>query len=77
MRKHALAGVFAEMETLGWPKGVLTEIKDAVDANFYFFGHSDSAGVMYDVLLGFVAALLGEYILLQFIRVRKRARQID
>jgi hypothetical protein len=75
LRKHALAGVFAEMETLGWPKGVLTEIKDAVDANFYFFGHSVSAGVMYAVLLGSVAALLGAYILLQFFSARKRAKQ--
>ncbi len=75
LRKHALAGVFAEMETLGWPKGVLTEIKDAVDANFYFFGRSVSAGVMYAVLLGSVAALLGAYILLQFFSARKRAKQ--
>ena len=75
LRKHALAGVFAEMETLGWPKGVLAEIKDAVDANFYFFGHSVSAGVMYAVLLGSVAALLGAYILLQFFSARKRAKQ--
>ena len=76
LRKPAPAGDLAALAPPGGPTGGgLTEIKDAVDANFYFFGHSVSAGVMYAVLLGSVAALLGAYILLQFFSARKRAKQ--
>ncbi len=62
------------MEALGWPSEVLSDIRNSVDANVYFFGHSVSVGAMYAVLLGSVAVLLGVYILLHFFRERKKAR---
>ncbi|MCI8413065.1 MAG: ABC transporter permease [Clostridia bacterium] len=64
VRNHTLAGVFAEMQSLGWSDEVLVGIRDSVDCNLYFFGHAVSVGAMYGILCVTVALLIGVYVLL-------------
>lgn len=71
-RNHALAGVFAEMSAQGYPAEAVAGIRDSVDANIYFFGHGVPVGVMYAVVFGSVALLLGVYILLNVMQSKKR-----
>ena len=71
IRNRALAGVFREMSAIGFPEEVLTGIKDSIDCNLYFFGHGVSQGVMFAVLAGSVALLVGAYCLLNMLRRQK------
>ena len=64
LRNHALRGVFEEMDTLGFPPEVTEEIKDSIDCNLYFFGDKVGLNVMYLILAGAVAVLVGVYVLL-------------
>lgn len=68
LRNHALRGVFEEMDTLGFPPEVIEEIKDSIDCNLYFFGDKVGLNVMYLILAGTVAALVGVYVLLNVLR---------
>lgn len=74
IRNHTLAGVFREMKSLGWPPEVLKDIRDSVDCNFYFFGHSVPVGVMYAVMFGTVAILIGGYVLLNVLSAKRKAK---
>lgn len=68
LRNHALRGVFEEMDTLGFPPEVIEEIKDSIDCNLYFFGDKVGLNVMYLILAGTVAVLVGIYVLLNVLR---------
>ena len=68
LRNHALRGVFEEMGTLGFPPEVIEEIKDSIDCNLYFFGDKVGLNVMYLILAGTVAVLVGVYVLLNVLR---------
>lgn len=72
IRNACLAGAFREMSAQGFPAEVIEGIKDGVDCNLYFFGNQVGIGVMYAVLCGSIAVLLGLYILLY--ALKKRAR---
>lgn len=72
IRNACLAGAFREMSAQGFPAEVIEGIKDGVDCNLYFFGNQVGIGVMYAVLCGSIAVLLGLYILLN--ALKKRAR---
>ena len=72
VRNHALGGVFAEMQNMQIPAEVITSMKDAVDCNVYFFGNIVSVPVMYAVLAGTVAVLLGVYILLNACKKKRK-----
>ena len=63
IRNHAMRGVFAEMEGLGFPSEAMKGIRDAFDCNLYFFEKSVSEGAMYAVLCGSITALLLIYII--------------
>ena len=67
-RNHALNGVYAEMERIGFPAEVIEGIKDSIDCNLYFFGEKVSIGAMYGVMFISVAVLIGGYILLNLLR---------
>ena len=56
--------MFAEMRRIGFPAEVVSGIRDSVDCNLYFFGHAVSTVVMYAIMLGSIAALIGLYVLL-------------
>ena len=72
LRTHALAGVFAEMETLGIPAFAIDAVRDAIDCNLYFFDSKVSTSVMYLVLTAAVILVLSAYILLQASRKKKK-----
>ena len=74
VRNHAMRGVFEEMGSLGLPEEFLEEIKDGFDCNLYFFDCKVDMAVMYAVILGSVAALVGVYVLLNVIRGKKKAK---
>lgn len=71
VRNHALRGVYDEMLSLGVPSQGVNAIKDSLDCNLYFFGHSVPHAVMYLVLGGSVLLLCIIYIALNG---RKKAR---
>ena len=64
LRNHVLRGVFAEMETTGFPPEVMTGIRDSIDCNLYFFGHSVPIGMMYLILGGSVLLTVTVYVLI-------------
>lgn len=64
VRNHALRGVYDEMLSLGVPSQGVNAIKDSLDCNLYFFGHSVPHTVMYLVLGGSVLLLCIIYIAL-------------
>ena len=72
LRNHALRGVFAEMETRGFPAEVVEAIRDSVDCNLYFFGNKVAVSTMYIVLTAAIAAAVGLYVLMNVLSGRKR-----
>ena len=71
LRNHALAGVYREMNAIGFPEEVVESIRDSVDCNIYFFGHSVPTGGMYAILAGSTALLIGVYVLICTLRRNK------
>lgn len=72
LRNHALAGVYREMEDIGFPSEVIGGIRDSIDCNLYFFGHRVSTGAMYLILAASVILLIGIYVLLCILPGRGR-----
>lgn len=72
VRNHTLAGVFAEMQSQGFPPEVVKGIKDSIDCNLYFFGHSVSITAMYLVLIGSVLALIGIFVLINLFKRKEK-----
>lgn len=68
VRNHTLAGVFAEMQSQGFPPEIIKGIKDSIDCNLYFFGHPVSITAMYLILCLSILALLGIFILENFLK---------
>lgn len=68
IKNHMMRGVFSEMQNIGFPKEVLTGIKDGIDYNMYFFGNSVSVPVMYAVLTGSVVLFTGLFILFHILK---------
>lgn len=68
IRNHAMQGVLAEMAEQGVPAEVITSIKDAMDCNLYFFGHSVAVPMMYLILAVTIAVLVAGYILMNALR---------
>ena len=71
IRNHSLDGVIREMTAQNLPAQAIKGFKDAIDCNIYFFGEQVSVGVMYAVLIGTVALLIGAYILINVLSNRK------
>lgn len=71
VRNHMLGGVLKEMTFVGFPDEVVTGIKDSVDCNLYFFGKGVSTGVMYAVMLGAIAVLVGVYVAINLLSGKK------
>lgn len=68
IRNHSLNGVFAEMESVGFPPEVMNGIKESIDCRLSFFGTNVEQWVMYLVLIGSVVLLIGIYILLNVLK---------
>ncbi len=71
VRNHMLGGVLKEMTAFGFPDEVVTGIKDSVDCNLYFFDKGVSTGVMYAVMLGAIAVLVGVYVAINILSTKK------
>ena len=78
LKNHMMRGVFAEMESIGFPPPVITGIRDSIDCNIYFFDHVATIPVMYAVLVGSIVVFTGLFILFHvFIKdpgTKKRVR---
>ena len=72
IRNHALGGVYAEMERVGFPAEVIEGIRDSIDCNLYFFGEKVTLGAMYSILGGATAVLIGGYVLLNLLQKKRR-----
>lgn len=72
LRNHALRGVFAEMESQGFPAQVVEAIRDSVDCNLYFFGDKVELGNMYVVLISSIAIAIGLYVGMNILLGKKR-----
>ena len=71
LRNHALRGVFAEMESVGFPAEVVGGLRDAVDCNVYFFDNKVEISSMYIYLAITVVVLVAIYVLLNMIKKNK------
>ena len=68
LRNHALSGVYAEMERVGFPSEVMEGIRDSIDCNLYFFGEKVGIGAMYGVMAVSVVVMIGAYVLINLIK---------
>lgn len=72
LRSHALAGAFEEMTVQGVPLEVIDGLKSSVDCNVSFFGNTVSQGGSYLILGLSVLLLIGVYILIHKLTVKKK-----
>ncbi len=72
LRNHALAGVFREMERIGFPAEIIDGIRGSIDCSLTFFDHPVSVGAMYAALAGAVLLCIGIYVLLNMRRTAAR-----
>jgi multidrug/hemolysin transport system permease protein len=72
MRTHALSGAFEEMVAEGVPLEAVEGIKSSVDCSVSFFGNTVSEPIMYLVLGGSVVLLIGVYILIHKLTIKKK-----
>lgn len=70
-RNHCMRGAFDAFEDSGVPADIITSMKDSVDFNLYFFGESVHTPIMYLVLGGSMALLLGIFIFMVYRRSKK------
>ena len=70
LRTHSLQGAFAEMAEIGVPDAMMAELKNVVDCSVQFFGTDVSAGAMYAIVIGWIAVLIGAYILLNKYKIK-------
>ncbi len=71
VRNHAVSGVMNELSKK-LPLEAITGLKDSIDCNLYFFGTSVDTAVMYAVLIGSIAILLGAYIIINKLSKSKK-----
>lgn len=71
-RVHALQGIFRAMENAGIQVGYIDVIKQSIDAELSFFGHTVPTYAMYLVVGLTTAALLGAYIIMHKIKHKDR-----
>ena len=64
LRNHSLQGVFAEMESQGFPDVAVETFKDTIDCNIYFFGDKVETMMMYIILVGSTIILMTIYVML-------------
>ncbi len=74
VRNHSMQGVFAEMESAGFPREAVDAMRGTVDCNISFFGNDVSIGAMYAVLGGTVALLVAAYVLMNVAKNKSAAK---
>ncbi|MBO5067255.1 MAG: ABC transporter permease [Clostridia bacterium] len=71
VRNHAVSGVMNELSKK-LPLEAITGLKDSIECNLYFFGARVDTAVMYAVLIGSIAILLGAYIIINKLSKAKK-----
>ena len=72
LKNHAMRGALSEIKNAGLTDEAFEALKDAIDCNLYFFDTKVPLGTMYIILGTTVALLLGIYILMNVISIKKR-----
>ena len=72
IKTHTMNGVFNELESIGFPKEGITQLKDSIDCNVYFFGKNVSIEIMYSIVLDSVLLLILMYIFINKIKDNKK-----
>ncbi len=73
LKNHALRGVFAEMERIGFPSDVIGGIGDSIDCRLYFFGKSVPVSVMYVIAVAAALVSVLVYVLVCYGRRHRKA----
>lgn len=74
IRNHTMRGIIFEMEKIGFPNEVVTNIKNSVDYNTYFFGNLVEVWQMYLILGGFIIIFIMFFIVFYKIKLRNRKK---
>lgn len=72
IRNHAMRGALAEMQNSGVPAEFTENLKTSIDCNLYFFGNEVELSTMYIILGAAIVVLLGVYVLLNYLKKRKK-----
>ena len=72
IKNHTMRGALAALSKSGMPSDVVEGIKDFNDLNLSFFGTNISTGAMYGIIAGCVVLLLGIYILINTISIKRK-----
>lgn len=72
VRNHSMRGALSALADEGVPEEAITELKDVLDCNLYFFGDRVEEPVMYIVLCGVVIALVAIYIIMNLLEKSKK-----
>lgn len=73
LRNHMMRGVFAEMESIGFPNEVMVGIRDSIDCNLYFGETSVSVPLMAIIMVGSILLFTGIFVVFNmFIRRKER-----
>lgn len=62
LRNHMMRGVFAEMESIGFPGEVMTGIRDGIDCNLFFGDTSVSVTSMAAIMIASVILFTGLFV---------------
>jgi multidrug/hemolysin transport system permease protein len=71
LRNHSMRGVIEAMREENIPDEAVDILMDVVDCNVYFFDTRVEEGTMYLILLASIAVLVGGYILLNAMSIKK------
>ena len=74
VRNHAMSSTFDEMESAGVPVELIDEVRKTFDLNIHFNGDVVSVKSMYLILLVTVALLIGVYVLINVMGIKKGKR---
>ncbi|MBQ2686769.1 MAG: ABC transporter permease [Clostridia bacterium] len=72
VKNHAMRGVFKAMESEGLPTDAIDSIKTVVDCKIKFFDNDVSVPAMLTVLLVSITVLVSVYVIINFIKYRRR-----
>ena len=71
IHSHYMNGVLTELESKYFPSEVVSDISKSFDTTLYFFGNKVENWVSYLILGGFIAILIGIYVLMNVLSKRK------
>lgn len=72
IRNHMMNGVMKELKSQGLTSELIYDISKSFDATLTFFGHDVSIGVMYLILSLSIVVLISLFVLLSYIKKKKR-----